>query len=413
MNRFRAYCPEQAYLLPPSVKDVLPEGHLCFVVQQVISRLDLSKLEKEYSREGGELYAPAMMLSVWLYAYATGMTSGRRLERKMVEDLPLRYLAGGEHPDHWALSAFRRRHRQGINDVFTQVLELVRDAQLGRLGMVAVDSTPIKADNGRGRVDSQRRLRRERAKYRRQIRRWQQQCEQAEKEEAAAYAREQLQRFQEKLAQCAPRLQQLKKSGEKRLPRTDPEARVLRKHGKSVIGYTAEVVASEDHFIVAQRVSQQKTDNAGLVPMVEKVKRQCGESPGKVLADAGYFSTENLQQLSRQGIEVYVPDSNLAKELYTGKRARGVGRNRVRSPEIKAMRKKLRSEEGRAIYDRRKGMVEPVFGTLKAQRDLARFRLRGLVKVGIEFTLACLGYNLTRWQQAQQQARGGGAEPIG
>jgi transposase len=408
MSRFRSYSPEQAYLLPPSVKDVLPEGHLCFLVRQVIAKLDLSKFEEAYSAEGGELYAPAMMLSVWLYAYAMGLTSGRRLERKIQEDLALRYLAGGERPDHWALSAFRRRHRQGINDVFTQVLELIRDARLGRLGTVAVDSTAIKADNGRGRVDSEQRLRRDRARYRRNIRRWQQQCEQAENEEAAAYAREQVERFEAQLAQCPRRLQALKKSGEQRLPRTDPEARVLRKGGRSVIGYSGEIVTSEDHFIVAERVTEQKTDNAAVVPMMEEVERQCGERPAKVLADAGYFGNQNLQKLHERGIDAYIPDSNLARELHTGKRARGIGGKPVRSPEVKAMRQKLRSPQGRTTYDRRKGMVEPVFGTLKAQRDMTRFRLRGLVKVGIEFTLACIAYNLTRWQQAQSEK-----QPIG
>ena len=83
MSRFRPYSPEQAYLLPPSVKDVLGEGHVCFFVQQLIARLDLSKFEAAYSAEGGELYAPAMMLSVWLYAYATGLTSARELERRI------------------------------------------------------------------------------------------------------------------------------------------------------------------------------------------------------------------------------------------------------------------------------------------------------------------------------------------
>jgi len=405
MSRFLPYSPEQAYLLPPSVKDVLPEGHLCFFLQGVIAKLDLSLFAEAYSLEGGELYAPEMMLSVWLYAYATGLTSGRRLERKIVEDLPLRYLAGGQHPDHWALSAFRRRHRRGMNDVFTQVLELVRDAKLGRLGTVAVDSTPIKADSGRGRVDSRKRLRRDRARYRRQIRRWQQQCEQAETEEAAAYAAKQLERWQRQLASCPARLQQLKKSGEKKLPRTDGEARVLHKRGKSVIGYTAEIVASEDHFIVGERVSQQKADNAAVVPMVEEVQRQCGEKPGKVLADAGYFSGKNLEQLRDQGIEAYIPDSNLAKELNTGKRARGIGGEPVRNPEIKAMRKKLRSAEGRQTYERRKSIVEPVFGTLKAQRDMSRFRLRSLAKVGIEFTLACIAYNVTRWRQQQCKSK--------
>jgi IS5 family transposase len=185
------------------------------------------------------------------------------------------------------------------------------------------------------------------------------------------------------------------------LPRTDPEARVLRKRGKSVIGYTAEGAVSQDHFIVAQRVTQAKADNAALLPMVEEVKRNCWEQPGQVLADAGYDSNRNITRRQQPGMDAYVPDPNLARELNTGRRARGVGGMRVKNPELKAMRAKLRGEAGRKIYERRKGMVEPVFGTLKAQRDLRRFRLRGLEKVGIEFTLAAMGYNLTRWRQEQ------------
>jgi transposase len=401
MSRFLPYQPAQAYLLPPSVKDVLPAGHLCFLVEQVVGKLDLRPFEQAYGEEGGVLYAPAMMLSVWLYAYATGLTSGRRLEKRIREDLPLRYLAGGAEPDHWALSAFRRRHRRGVNDVFTQVLELIRDAHLGRLGRVAVDSTPIAASSGRGRVDSRQRLRKERARYRRQVRQWQQQCEKADSEEAGEYAAAQIQRVQQRLAALPGRLARLEKSGEKRLPRTDPEARVLHKRGKSVLGYTAEVAVSEDHLVVAQRVTQAKADNAALLPMVEEVKGNCREQPRQVLADAGYYSNRNITQLRQQGMDAYVPDSNLARELNTGQRAGGVGRMPVRNPELRAMRAKLRSAAGRKVYAQRKGMVEPVFGTLKAQRDLRRFRLRGLVKVGIEFTLAVIGYNLTRWRQEQ------------
>jgi len=401
MSRFLPYHPDQAYLLPPSVKDVLPAGHLCFFVEQVVGKLDLRPFAQAYGEEGGVLYAPALMLSVWLYAYATGLTSGRRLAQRIREDLALRYLAGGAEPDHWALSAFRRRHRRGVNDVFTQVLELIRDAKLGRLGRVAVDSTPIAASSGRGRVDSRQRLRQERARYRQQVRRWQQQGEKADNEEAGEYAAEQMRRAQQRLAELPGRLKRLEKSGEKRLPRTDPEARVLHKRGKSVIGYTAEVAVSEDHFVVAQRVTQAKADNAALLPMVEEVKGNCREQPGQVLADAGYYSNGNITQLRQQGMDVYVPDSNLARELNTGQRAGGVGRMPVRNPELQAMRAKLRSAAGRKVYAQRKGMVEPVFGTLKAQRDLRRFRLRGLMKVGIEFTLAVIGYNLTRWRQEQ------------
>ncbi len=396
MSRFKPYNPEQAYLLPPSVKDVLGEGHLCFFVQQVVGRLDLSAFEAAYSAEGGELYAIELMLGVWLYAYATGLTSGRELERRIKEDLPLRYLAAGERPDFWALNAFRRTHPRAINDVFTQVLELVRDAGLGQLGVVAVDSTPIAAHNSKQRVDTQQRLREQRLKYRRQVRHWQKQCA-ASEPLVAEYAAEQVQRVQQRLAELPPRLQALHKSGEKQLPRTDAEARVLRKHRRFLIGYTAEIAVSEDHFLVAQRVTQQRTDNDSLLPMLAEVERQCRARPQKVLADAGYYSNANLRQLEKDTITAYIPDSNMAAALNRGQRVRG----RARAPEMQRMRRRLRTPEGRKLYAQRKALAEGPFGTIKSERDLHRFRLCGLVKVGIEFALGAIAHNLTRWHAEQ------------
>jgi transposase len=124
MSRFKGYSPEQAYLLPPSVRDELGSDHLCFFVRRVVEGLDLSRFEQPYGAESGALYAPELMLSVCLYAYALGITSARQLERRLVEDLPLRYLAGGARVDNWTLSAFRRRHALALNDGFTQVLEM-------------------------------------------------------------------------------------------------------------------------------------------------------------------------------------------------------------------------------------------------------------------------------------------------
>src|SRR5580658_4700557 len=125
-QRYKPYNPDQAYLLPPSVKDVLGEDHLAFFVHRVVEGLDLEGFTRAYGEEGGALYAPELMLKVWMYAYALGVTSARRLEQRIREDLVFRYLAGGAMPDNWALSVFRRRHARGINNVFTQVLELAR-----------------------------------------------------------------------------------------------------------------------------------------------------------------------------------------------------------------------------------------------------------------------------------------------
>lgn len=397
MSRFKAYSPDQAYLLPPSVKDVLGEGHLCFFVRKMVKRLDLSEFEQAYSDEGGELYAPEMMLNLWLYAYATGVTSGRELERRVREDLALRYLAGGEQPDHWALSAFRRRHRRGINDVFTQVVEFVREQGFAKLGVVAIDSTRIKGNNAKSRVDTGARLRKERANIRRGIRAWQKRCEGDEKGVPSEWEGAQLERLLERLEAIPGRLEELKKSGIARLPRTDKDARVLRKYGQSVVGYTADLAVTEDQFIVAQRVTQTATDNESLGPMVEAVEEQCGEKPKAVVADSGLYSNDNAAAMEEAGIDAYIPDSNLAAVLNKGGRVKG----RALAPEMKRMRAKLRTAAGRAMYAKRKETVEGVFGVVKTERDGHRFRLRGLVKVGIEWALQAIGYNLTRLQAEQ------------
>jgi len=397
MSRYKPYSPDQAYLLPPSVKDELGGGHLCFFVQKMVARLDMGPFERAYSAEGGELYCPQMMLSLWLYGYATGLTSARELERRVSEELALRYLGGGAKPDHWALSAFRRKHPRALNDVFTQVLEFVREQGLGKLGVVAIDSTPIKASNAKAKVETEKKLRQQRAKIRRQIRRWQKQCDANQNAVAHPLAEEQIKKLEQELATLPGRLEKLKKSGVERLPQTDPDCRVLRKGGQSVVGYTADVAVSEDQFILAQRVTQAATDNASLQPMVEAVKENCDQKPDKVVADSGFYSNANAAAMEQQGMDAYIPDSNMAATLNRGVRVKG----RARAQEMKRMRAKFRTSAGRGIYAKRKGMVEGVFGVLKSERDLHRFRLRGLEKVGIEFTLAAIGFNLTHLRAEQ------------
>ena len=155
-----------------------------FFSGRVMARLNLERFPREYGSEGGPAYAPAMLATVWLYAYALGITSSRRLEQRIREDLAFRYLAGGATPDHWTLNDFRPRHGRGLNDLFTQVVELAR-ARVARLGHVAIDSTRIAANASRNRIDSERALRDERARLRREIRRWQKQCDGEDPNEGA------------------------------------------------------------------------------------------------------------------------------------------------------------------------------------------------------------------------------------
>jgi transposase len=390
MSRFKVYSPEQAYLLPPSVRDELGEKHLCFFVRGVIERLDMSVFEQSYSMEGGELYAPQLMLGVWLYAYALGITSARQVERRVVEDLAFRYLAGGERLDNWALSAFRRRHGRALNDAFTQVLEWAQSQGMVKLGRVAIDSTRIAASASKDCVDSVQALRDTRAHLRRQVRTWQKAADRDDQEPGGLEVA--IGELNKALAELPRRMERLKKSGLKKLSRTDEDARFLRQRGGFVLGYTGEIAVSDDHLIVAQRVTQNVTDNGSLAPMVDQVEQRCGAPPGAALADSGFFSIDNIEQMEQRNIDAYVPDSNLASELNLGTRCRV----KARAPAHRRMRAKLRSPDGQAAYARRKAVVEPVFGVLKQQRGMRQFRTRGLKNVNNEFTLATLAYNITR-----------------
>jgi transposase len=395
MAKFRPYGNDQVWLLPPSVKDVLGEQHLCFFIDHVIERMDISAIENAYSDEGQPGYHPRLLLKVWLYAYCLGVTSSRRLEQRIREDLGFRYLAGGEQPDFWTLNAFRKRHPVGINNLWTAVLEWARQQGWARLGHVAIDSTRIAASASRDSTVSVAQLRKERAKLRRKVRDWQKRCDGDCSQEGAGT--DMVEQWKQRADAITPQLKQLRKSGATKQSTTDPDSRFLRERRGFTLGYTADIAVSADHFVVGQRVTQQTNDNDSLAAVVDEVEKRCGELPEKLTADTGFFQSEQIQQVSAAGIDVYIPDSNMARELNAGGRAEDTdGCVRKRSTLIRQMRAKLRSAEGSATYRLRKQIVEPVFGVLKEQRQGRRFRLRGLGKVAVEFTFMTLAFNLTR-----------------
>jgi hypothetical protein len=291
------------------------------------------------------------------------------------------------------LSEFLRRHRRAINDVFTQVVQMARRAGLGKLGHVAIDSTRVRANaSRRSMVDWKQGQRQQWARDRRLVRAFQQKASEQDPEEDGGVhlSAEQQQALEQQAVPALP------KKGRQQVSRTDPESRFLRTAQGWELGYTADLAVSDDHLIVATRVTQNATDNASLVPMVQQVERQCRARPEKVTGDSGFFSGQALHAMKELGIDLYVPDNNLRHEMQTGKRAMGIGKNRIRDPEHQRMRAKLRRRAGRDVYRRRQAVVEPVFGILKEQRGMRKFRRRGLAAVTTEWTMAVTAYNITR-----------------
>ena len=238
MARFVQYAPDQAWLLPPRLDDELGHDHLACFIHEVVEELELPMFRDVYKDAGRPAYPPQMMLKLWFYAYSQGLTSSRRLEISIRENIGYRFLAGSLKPDFWALNEFRKRHRKALNDVFTLILEAARKLGMGQIETVAVDSTRVQAEASPDRCDAADKLRRERARLRQRVRRWQQRCERdnADVEPAPKC----LQQWRKRLDEIPKQLSELKKSGQKRSSRTDPESRYLKRRGGFLFGGAAE-----------------------------------------------------------------------------------------------------------------------------------------------------------------------------
>lgn len=146
---YRPWSPDQAFLLPPSPREWLPEGHLAYFLLDVVCELDLTPIESKIQAKdprGARPYSPGMMVALLIYGYCMGVRSSRKIERATYEDVPFRVLAGGNHPDHSRISEFRREHKAAFQELFLQVLRLCQEAGLVKLGHIAIDGTKIQGN---------------------------------------------------------------------------------------------------------------------------------------------------------------------------------------------------------------------------------------------------------------------------
>lgn len=444
----------QTLLFPPSLHDWLPEGHLARFLVDVVNALDLGGIYASYAEKDGRgmsAYAPAMMVRVLLYGYATGVYSSRKLEARTYEDVAFRYLSADAHPDHATLAEFRRRHLEALAGLFTQALLLCSKAGLVKLGHVAIDGTKIKAAASKHKAMSYGRMGETEARLKQEIEALLKQAEDADAAEDAQYGKgrrgdelpEELRRRESRLkkiqqakteleqearekaereraeaeAKLAKRREQEQRTGKKmggREPRvpdpeqarpeskaqrnfTDPESRIMpdgANKGSFLQGYNAQAaVDATAQIIVAAEVTQQTTDNHQLVPMLGQVKENLGRKPEAASADAGYWSENNATDESVAGIELHIATGR-DKHEETAAPATGSPPEAATARAI--MQHKLRTEAGRAVYKMRKAIVEPVFGQIKERRGFRRFSLRGLNKVRCEWKMVCLASNLLK-----------------
>ena len=160
-KQYRPWSPTQSFLLPPSPLEWLPEGHLAHFILDVVSELDLSEIEDRVQAKDGRgtrPYNPAMMVVLLFYGYCVGVFSSRKLERATYEDVAFRVLAGGQHPDHSRIAAFRKDHLEALRGFFVQVLMLCQQAGMVKLGHVAIDGTKVQANASKHKAMSYERM---------------------------------------------------------------------------------------------------------------------------------------------------------------------------------------------------------------------------------------------------------------
>ena len=423
---FRPYDPDQIFLMPASLQDWLPKGHLAYFISDVVGHLDLSAIMTRYEGEKGyPPYHPAMMVKVLLYAYCSGVSSSRRIEKRLEEDISFRVLAANNTPDFRTISDFRKDHLQALAALFVQVLQLCQKAGLVKLGHVSIDGTKIKANASKHKAMSYQRMKAEEARLEAEVQELLRTAEAVDEEEDRSYGKNK--RGDELPKELAFRESRLKKIREARaaleaearfkaermrgdggeetgVPEdkaqrnfTDPDSHIMPAPGGKHFeqAYNAQVaVDSANQVIVAAEVTDQPSDRGQAVPMMGQVKANTGELPREMSADAGYFSSEAVKDLTAAGIDVYMPPNRMHHTYRMPAAPRG------RIPQglsiIDRMRRKLGTKQGRKRYGLRKVLPEPVFGQIKQGRGFRQFSLRGKAKVRSEWQLICAGHNLLK-----------------
>ena len=422
---YRPYVPEQDLLLPPSLRDWLPDDHLAFFVGDLIDHLDLSAITAAYEAEerGYPPYHPVMLTKVLVYAYCVGVFSSRKIQRRLMEDVAFRVLAAGNEPDFRTIADFRKRHLTALQGFFEQVLQVARDLGTLRVGRIALDGTKVKANASKHKAMSFGRMKDKTRQLRDEVTALLAQAEATDAAEDAEYGADvrgdelpaELQRRESRLQRIREATRALKarakadaaaagEPSDAAKPEakaqynfTDPESRIMKGPEGFVQAYNAQVAVNEDQLIIGQAVTQETNDKRQLIPMITIIEEQSGVTPTQLLADAGYCSDANLAAMADTTIDAYI---STRKQKHGEPAGRPGPCPRGPLPKtatrVDRMSRKLHTKAGAAVYAARKAIVEPVIGQIKQARGFRQFLLRGLHKVQAEWSLVCTTHNILK-----------------
>lgn len=411
---YRPYDRDQMLLLPPTVQEWVPKGDRAHLIDDLVETLDISTKESVYEEElrGYPPYHPKMMTKLWLYGYSVGVCSSRRLATLATRDVGVVMLAAGNRPDFRTLSEFRRRHLSALAELFTQVVQVCAKKGLVELREVSVDGTKITANASKHAAMSYSRMKPEVERIEKEIAQWLAKGDDVDREEDTEFGAnvrgdelpEELQtahKRKEAIKAAMKELEEEAAAAKKEAPDptaqknfTDPQSRIMKGPDGFIQGYNAQAaVDAKSQVIVGHLVTQKGNDVQQLVPVVEVVKEVTGQTPTRVLADAGYCSEDNMTAMEKEGIDAYLAPGRMPRSYRWPAAPRG--RIRADATPRERMKRKLLTKKGKEIYHKRQETVEPVFGQIK-NKGLQRFLLRGLTKVQGEWALHAIGHNITK-----------------
>lgn len=443
MSRFIPVDRQTSYLFPPSVEDWLPENHLARFIVEVIERLDLTELTRQYAGRGSAAHHPAVLLGLLIYGYATGLPSSRKIERATYDSVAFRYIAANTHPDHDTLAAFRRRCGAQFEQLFVQVLMLAREMGMLKLGRIAVDGSKVKANASRHSALSWGHIKKIEAQLQQEVKQLMALAESEDRkqvpdgmdvpqeiarrqerlaaldeakrklEERARERDTQAQKeYESKVAKRQAKRDAGKKPGGKdpepptsgpqdkdQINLTDEESRVMKVGGGFDQCYNAQAAVDTDSMlIVGGFVTQAGNDSQQIQPMLEVLIRrqeQLGQV-SQVLADTGYFSAANVAACEQAGIEPMIAMKREQHHLPVLDRFTEPPPLSPDANAVETMAHRLKTKTGRADYALRKQTVEPVFGIIKHVMKFRQFLVRGKQQVAHEWKLVALAWNLKR-----------------
>jgi transposase len=443
--RFKDCDRDTLFLMPPSVDDWVPENHLARFVVDVVARLDLSSIQNAYAGRGSDAYPPHVMAALLFYAYATGVFSSRKIERATYDSVAFRYIAVNTHPDHDTIASFRKRFLKELRALFAQILVIAHEMGVLKLGAVSLDGTKIKANASKHHALSWDYARKLEKQLKEEVKELLRKAQKADKDDlpdgmniseelarresrleaiavakakieqraAERFAKEQKE-YEEKLSARNAKEKERGKRPKGPPPKppapgpkskdqvnlTDQDSRIMpSSKGGFEQAYNGQAtVDAESMLIVENHITQQSNDKLEIAPTLGSLSR-LPEALGAVnalLADAGYFSKDNVEECEAKHIVPYIAVER--QQHNTPPEDRFTEPEPLTAPAdpVTEMKHRLKTIAGRAAYAKRKSTVEPVFGIIKAVMGFRQFLLRGLESVAGEWDLVCIAYNIKR-----------------